>query len=79
MLSLVLRVEALPSGIVLGGQTQSLREFQEWAVAGALVHTHIKREKGCYYDGDYRFGQLSSFQLETLIQPPCIPGSKYFI
>ena len=30
--SFVLRVEALLSGIVLGGQTQSLREFEEWAI-----------------------------------------------
>ena len=31
--SFVLRVEALLSGIVLGGQTQSFHEFQEWAIA----------------------------------------------
>ena len=30
--SFVLRVEALLSGVVLGGQTQSPREFQEWTI-----------------------------------------------
>ena len=39
--SFVLRVEALPSGIVLGGQTQSLREFQEWAIPGICLHRVI--------------------------------------
>ena len=35
--SFVLCVEALLSGIVLDGQTQSLRQFQEWAIARPFV------------------------------------------
>ena len=41
--SFVLRVEALLSGIVLGGQTQSLREFQEWAIVNTPNSYSLER------------------------------------
>ena len=41
--SFVLRVEALLSGVVLGGQTQSLREFQEWAIGRGCSMGHTEQ------------------------------------
>ena len=39
--SFVLRLEALLSEIALGGQTQSLRQFQEWAMATTFYEREI--------------------------------------